>query len=95
MKPKIFLALAVMFVFGAGVAVGKRHKTTLKDVGFDLTQVEDHIERAQSQIPGGTLVSLQLSMAKQSLNTARQHLSDIAQQQNDCSTKPSSSLELP
>jgi hypothetical protein len=87
MRRRIALALLLALVFAGGLALGKKHHTTLKDVSADLDQVQDHIQRAESQIPPGTLVSLQLSMAKQSLDSARQHLSKYAEQQTSSSDK--------
>jgi hypothetical protein len=87
MKRRIPLALAFVFVFGAGLAFGK-HEVTVKDVSRDLDQVQNHIRTAASQMPGGTLVSLQLSMAQQATDRARQHLMEFAEQQRNCSDVP-------
>lgn len=69
---------AVALSLGAAFAHGKKHHATLKDVNYDLDQVADHIDRASTQIPPGTLVALQLSMAKQSLTEAKKKLAEVA-----------------
>lgn len=84
MKIKLLkIAVLGFAVFFAGVAFGKHKAVTLKDVTRDLDSAENNLNFVQQHLPPGTLVGVQLSMAEQSIQRAKQHLMEYAEQQKD------------